>query len=92
MPTCAGGSISWAKGDKRRLPLIQGVAQYCQHFPSVRPILIERLHGWSEESLKVMLQSLTRFDLPHPFTQQRAEFVVFLTRARRERLLQALEN
>ncbi|MCI0592367.1 hypothetical protein C8E00_10231 [Chromohalobacter marismortui] len=84
--------MRWAKGDRRRLPLIAGVAAYCKHFPDIRPTLIERLHGWCEDDLKTMLNSLTQFDLPHPFTQERAEFVAFLTLERRGRLLQALEN
>lgn len=84
--------MRWARGDRRRLPLIEGVIRYCEHYPGIRPVLIEHLRGWSEEDLQTILWSLTRFDLPHPFTQQRAEFVGFLTLTRRDRLLQALEN
>ncbi|GGY02264.1 hypothetical protein GCM10007160_32770 [Litchfieldella qijiaojingensis] len=84
--------MRWAKGDPRRLPLIEGVVRYCEHYPEVRPILIERLSQWHEEALEAMLLNLTRFDMPAPFTQSRAEFVAFLTLTRRERLLQALEN
>ena len=58
----------------------------------MKPVLIERLRGWSHESLKAMLHELMLFDMPHPLTEQRAEFVTLLTSTRRERLLQALEN
>ncbi|HBP40999.1 MAG: hypothetical protein ACTJG4_09565 [Vreelandella alkaliphila] len=84
--------MRWAKEDQNRLPLIQGVAQYCQQFPIARPILIERLQRWCDDDLRKILNYLTCFDLPHPFTQQRADFVAFLTLTRRERLLQALEK
>ncbi len=84
--------MRWFLDDKRRLPLIQGIVQYCERFPEIRPILIERLEGVCEDGLSAILDNLTRFNLPHPLTQQRAEFVAFLTLRRRERLLQALEN
>ncbi|MBE0490562.1 MAG: hypothetical protein IBX53_15970, partial [Halomonas sp.] len=84
--------MRWSRSDSRRLHLIEGVAEYCRHFPRIRPILIERLHGWCEDDLKDMLYRLTRFDLPHPLTVQRAEFIAFLTLTRRARLLGALEN
>ena len=84
--------MRWSLGDERRLPSIQGIVRYCEHFPEIRAILIERLVGVCEDELVAMLHNLTCFDLPHPFTQQRAEFVAFLTLRRRERLLQALEN
>lgn len=84
--------MRWAKGEKKRLPLTQGVHQYCQQFPAIRPILIERLRRWCDDDLRGLLCNLTDFDLPHPFTQQRAEFVAFLTLARREQLLLALEK
>lgn len=87
-----GHQLRWTFDDKKRLPLIEGVAKYCEHFPDIRPILIDRLEGVCEDQLKLELASLSRFDLPHPFTQQRAEFVAFLTIERRKRLLQALEN
>lgn len=81
-----------AKGDEHRMPFIGGVAQYCLQFPKIKPILIEKLYNWGDDELKEMLNSLTLFDLPHPFMQQRAEFIAFLTLTRRERLLQALEK
>lgn len=84
--------MRWAKGDPKRLPLIQGVNLYCQQFPTIRPILIERLRRWCDDDFRELLSHLTDFDLPHPLTQQRADFVEFLTLARRERLLQALEK
>ena len=84
--------MRWAKGDKKRLPLIQGVTQYCQQFPAIRPILIERLQRWCDDDLRDILNDLTYFDTPHPITQERADFIAFLTLTRRERLLQALEN
>lgn len=84
--------MRWSRRDSRRLHLIEGVAEYCRHFPHIRPILIERLHGWCEDELKAMLYRLTEFDLPHPLTAQRAEFIAFLTLTRRARLLEALEN
>ncbi|ATH79457.1 hypothetical protein CLM76_03960 [Vreelandella venusta] len=84
--------MRWFKSDRHRLQLVAGVIQYCRQFPRVRPILIERLHGWRGDDLRVMLDSLTQFNLPHPFTHQRSEFVAFLTLERRERLLHALEN
>lgn len=84
--------MRWARDDNRRLPLIEGVVEYCRHFPQIRPILIERLRGWCEDDLKAMLYRLTQFDLPHPITTQRAEFIAFLTLTRRARLLEALEN
>jgi hypothetical protein len=84
--------MRWSLGDERRLPSIQGIVRYCEHFPEIRAILIERLVGVCEGELAAILHNLTCFDLPHPFTQQRAEIVAFLTLRRRERLLQALEN
>jgi hypothetical protein len=84
--------MRWSKDDRKRLPLIEGVIQYCVKYPDIRRILIDHLQGWCEDDLRAMLHSLTRFDLPHSFTQQRADFVAFLTLIRRERLLQALEN
>lgn len=84
--------MRWAEGGQRRMPLIEGVRWYCEQYPDIRPILIERLRGLCEDELSIMLNQMTQFDIPHPFTEQRAEFVAFLTLARRERLLQALEN
>lgn len=84
--------MRWSRHDRRRLPLIGGVADYCRHFPHIRPILIERLQGWCEDALREMLYRLTQFDLPHPLTSQRAEFIAFLTLTRRARLLRALEK
>lgn len=84
--------MRWAKNDEKRLPLLEGVARYCQQYPRVRPLLVERLQQWSDEQLSAILLELTHFDMPHPFTQQYAEFVAFLTLTRRARLLQALEN
>ncbi|PWV75313.1 MULTISPECIES: hypothetical protein [Halomonas] len=84
--------MRWARDDSRRLPLIEGVVAYCRHFPHIRPILIERLQRWCEDDLEAMLYRLTQFDLPHPLTAQRAEFIAFLTLTRRARLLEALEN
>jgi len=78
--------------DQRRMPLVGGIRQYCEQFPATRPILMERLHRLCEDELKCMLQQLTRFDIPHPLTEQRADFITFLTITRRDRLLQALEN
>lgn len=78
--------------EQRRMPLIDGVRQYCELFPAVRPILMERLQGLCEDDLRRTLHQLTHFDIPHPLTKQRADFVAFLTLTRRERLLQALEN
>jgi len=84
--------MRWSRGDSHRLPLIDGVTRYCRRYPMIKPILIERLRGWSHEALEAMLRELTRFGMPHPLTEQRAEFVALLTSTRRERLLQALEN
>ncbi|MFC0336924.1 hypothetical protein SAMN05421848_3063 [Kushneria avicenniae] len=84
--------MRWSKNAPNRLPLIEGVASYCSRYPKVKPALIESLSGWKEEALETILQSFTRFDIPQPFTQQRAEFVAYLTLKRRERLLRALEN
>lgn len=84
--------MRWTKDDRQRMPLIEGVAQYCRQFPVIRPILIEMLQRWCEDDLRSILNRLTHFDLPHPLTPQRAEFMAFLTLTRRQRLLQALEN
>lgn len=84
--------MRWALDDKKRLPLIEGVARYCDHFPEVRPILIERLMGVCEDGLGTMLTNYVQFNIPQPLTQQRAEFAAYLTLQRRARLLQALEN
>ena len=84
--------MRWAKDDRKRMSLIDGVVRYCAEYPDVRLILIEHLQRWCEDDLRKMLHSLTCFELPHPFTQQRADFVAFITLIRRQRLLQALEN
>ncbi|MBE0508678.1 MAG: hypothetical protein IBX50_18500 [Marinospirillum sp.] len=84
--------MRWTANDQQRLPLIGGITRYCNQYPEIRPILIEHLGRLCEDNLKTMLFDLTRFDLPHPLTQQRAEFIAFLTLTRKRLLLQALEN
>lgn len=84
--------MRWAKADKKRMPLIESVARYCQSYPHIRALLRERLEGWSVTDLENMLLNYTHFNLPHPLTEQRAEFVAYLTQVRKEHLLQALEN
>lgn len=84
--------MRWSLTERERLPLIDGVSRYCEHFPEIRPILIERLLGVCEDELETVLVNYTQFDIPQPLTQQRAEFIAFLTIQRRNGLLQALEN
>lgn len=75
-----------------RLPLIEGVTDYCHEYQHIRPVLIESLQRWCEDDLSSMLHSLTKFNLPYPLTIQRAEFITCLIMTRRLSLLKALEN
>jgi hypothetical protein len=84
--------MRWHSGDNQRLSLTEGVVRYCEHFPRIRPILIELLAGLCKDEIRQHLHDMTLFDIPHPLTQQRADFVAFLTLKRRDGLLQALEN
>lgn len=84
--------MRWTLESPQRIPLIDGVSRYCELFPGVRSILMERLYGLCEDGLKSMLYQLTQFNIPHPLTAQRADFIAFLTLTRRGRLLRALEN
>lgn len=58
--------MRWTADDKQRLPLINGIAQYCEQFPGIRPILIKHIRALCIVELKAMLHDLTLFDLPHP--------------------------
>nr|WP_300312865.1 hypothetical protein [Halomonas sp.] len=85
--------MRWSLHDRKRLRLIEGVERFGESYPEVKDLLINRLRQWDEEDLWGILSGFTKFtDMPAPFTQENAEFVQFLTLARRERLIQALET
>lgn len=84
--------MCWSLSDQKRLHLIDGVRRYCESYPEVKDLLAQRLCQWDEAALWDTLDHFTKFDMPAPFTQDSAEFVQYLTLARRERLLQALET
>lgn len=84
--------MKWSQDCDQRMGLMNGVKAYCEKYPSVVPLLRERLSQWQAEDLEQLLQQLTEFDIKAPFTQERAEFVYILTMERRERLLSVLET
>ncbi len=83
--------MKWQLDDDNRLPLIGGVSRYCQKYPSVIPLLLERLL-WNNNDLAKILSDLTRFDIKSPLTAKRADFVQNLTTHRKQLLLELLES
>lgn len=83
--------MRWSLDEGERLSLIDGVVKYCQHYPEIKPLLINKLQRFSETELTTMLDSYTLFELPHPFTKCRSNFLVFLLLERKKCLLKALE-
>lgn len=84
--------MRWSLSEQKRMPLVEGVKRYCEKYPRIKGLLVERLRQWDDGDLWGILESLIEYRLPSPFTQCNAEFVQHLTLARRGRLLQALET
>ncbi len=83
--------MKWHLNASQRLPLIDGVTQYCQKYPKVISKLVDSLR-WGEDALMQILSELTTFAIQSPLTAERAEFVYQLTCNRRRLLLDNLEK
>lgn len=84
--------MRWSIDEGERLPLIDGVVKYCQHYPEIKPLLKNKLQRLNETELTRMLDSYTLFELPYPFTKYRSNFLAFLLLERKKCLLKALET
>ncbi|WP_330924455.1 hypothetical protein [Candidatus Sororendozoicomonas aggregata] len=83
--------MKWSLSSERRLPLIDGVFDFCMKYPAMIPLLIDSL-SWSEDALEKVLSELTTFTIKSPLTEERAAFIYKLTVLRRRILLEHLEN
>jgi hypothetical protein len=83
--------MKWNITDSKRMPLIEGVYQYCKKYPDIIPLLLDRLN-WKEDELHRLLIELTTFNIESPLTVERAEFIYKLTCFRRRLLFKQIEN
>lgn len=78
--------------NKKRMSLIDGTAHFCGLYPRVKEILLMRLKQFQDDKLGHILETYSMFNMPQPLTQLRADFVLFLVKERKIRLIQALEK
>ncbi len=83
--------MKWSLEEDSRLPLIDGVYRFCNKYPAIVPLLLDRL-SWGEDALEKALSELTTFRIKSPLTVERADFVYTLTILRRRILLEHLEK
>lgn len=83
--------MKWNLGERRRLPLIEGVRLYCEKFPNIIQVLVDKLN-WKDDTLAEILSELTTFNIKSPLTSERTEFIFKLTQYRKNLLLKTLES
>lgn len=83
--------MKWHIDDNKRLPLIDGVAKYCEKYPNVAPLLAKHL-SWNDDELETILNELTTFTIKSPLTTERAAFIHKLTCFRKELLLEVINE
>lgn len=78
--------MKWDLSDDKRLPLIGGVIKFAKKHPEVILSILKSL-DWDDRILEHSLNKLVLFGIDTPLSQERAEFIHFLTISRKKILL-----
>jgi hypothetical protein len=79
-----------AENSEKRLNLIDGTIAYAAQYPDTIPAILSSL-DWDDLEFESIILELTSFQISSPLTEERANFIIALTKCRQKLLRDQLE-